>query len=126
MENNTFYENLQRLCKLNGISITTLTQELGLSSSNVSGWKSGAQPQSKTLKKIAEYFHVTVDQLINGEAATIHDNHGIIGSTNAPVTIINGSEHVLNDQETELLSIFQKLSVIDRARLMVYASELLK
>ena len=122
----TFFNNIQRLCNEKGISVTALGQELGLSNATTAGWRRGSQPRGKTLKMLADYFEVTVDQLMEDSKVTIADNHGIIGSTHAPVTIINGSERKLSEQAVELLSIFEQLGVIDQANLLVYAAGLLK
>lgn len=73
---------------------------------------------------LAEYFDVTVDQLMSEPTMTVNDNHGIIGHTHAPVTIINGSERKLSEQEVELLNIFGQLSVVNQAKLLVYAEGL--
>ena len=40
-------------------------------------------------------------------------NHGIIGHAHAPITIVNGSEKKLTDQEVALLGIFEKLDDIN-------------
>lgn len=122
--NMTFFNNIQRLCNEKGISVTALGQELGLSNATTAGWRKGSQPRGKTLKMLAEYFDVTVDQLMSEPTMTVNDNHGIIGHTHAPVTIINGSERKLSEQEVELLNIFGQLSVIEQAKLIVYAEGL--
>lgn len=122
----TFFKNIERLCKEKGISVTALGQELGLSNATTAGWRRGSQPRGKTLKMLADYFNVTVDQLMANPQMTVNDNHGIIGSTHAPVTIINGSERKLSEQEVALLAIFGNLSVVDQAKLIVYAEELSK
>ncbi|MGM9642796.1 MAG: helix-turn-helix domain-containing protein [Eubacteriales bacterium] len=122
--NMTFFNNIQRLCHEKGISVTALGQELGLSNATTAGWRKGSQPRGKTLKTLADYFDVTVDQLMSEPTITVNDNHGIIGHTHAPVTIINGSERKLSEQEVELLNIFGQLSVIEQAKLIVYAEGL--
>ena len=99
-----------------------LTEQLSLA-----GWRKGAHPQSKTLKAVADYFGVSVDDLLgreNIEQQNIQDNHGIIGHTYVPVTISDGSERKLSEQEIALLEIFSKLSVMDQAKLLVYAEGL--
>ena len=40
------------------------------------------------------------------------------------MTISNGNERTLSEQETALLDIFNNLSVFDRAKLLVYAESL--
>lgn len=130
----TTYERIKALCEKEGFhisNISTVIPGLSVSKASVSGWKDGAKPRSGKLKAIADYFNVSVDYLLNGDdesvnIQTVQDNHGIIGTTHAPVTIINGSERKLSEQAVELLSIFEQLSVIDQANLLVYAAGLLK
>lgn len=130
----TLYEKVQNLCKKEGFEISNLGEITGIkvSKGSISKWKSGACPRAETVKAIAEYFHVTPESLTSDtdisvqSVQTVQDNHGVIGTTNAPVTIVNGSERKLSEQETELLNIFSKLSVVDQAKLIVQASELLK
>lgn len=126
----SFYKKLENLCKNRGITVTALTKELGYSSSAGTTWKkSSGMPRNSTVKKISEYFGVPITYFSPNEtvsAQTILDNHGIIGHTHAPVTIINGTEKKLTEQELALLSIFTKLDVVKQAKLLAYASELEK
>ena len=127
----TMYEKIQALCKKEGFEISNLGEyipEVNITKGSISKWKSGAVPRANTLKAIADHFHVTPEYLTSDESVnvqSVHDNHGIIGHTHAPVTIINGSERKLTDQEVELLSIFEKLSVMEQAKLLVYANGLI-
>ena len=125
----TFHDRVNALCAERGISITKLASELGFSSSTPNNWRDMAGlPRAKTVKAVADYFGVSVDYLKGDDVAvnveTVQDNHGIIGHTHAPVTIVNGNERKLSEQEMELLSIFEQLSVMDRAKLLVFANEL--
>lgn len=126
----TFYEKLQELCDREGISISNLgsvVPGLKISKASITGWKAGSKPRPEKLKALAEYFNVSIEYLIDESAKpmqTVNDNHGIIGNTHAPVTIINDSEHHLSEQAIELLGIFDKLSIVDQAKLLVYANEL--
>lgn len=125
----TFHDRVNALCAERGISITKLASELGFSSSTPNNWRDMAGlPRAKTVKAVADYFGVSVDYLKGDDTAvnveTVQDNHGIIGHTHAPVTIVNGNERKLSEQEMELLSIFEQLSVMDRAKLLVFANEL--
>lgn len=60
-----FYENLLELCKRKSIVPSVVAKELGFSSSMPTAWKRGAVPKADTLQKIADYFKVTTDQLLN-------------------------------------------------------------
>ena len=60
--------NIARLCKENGISIAKLERELGFGNATIRGWGSSS-PNVDNLKKVADYFGVTIDSLI----AATHD-----------------------------------------------------
>ena len=59
-----FWEKYVMLCANKGISPNAVAKELSISSGSVTNWKNGAIPQNLALKKIAEYFNVTVDYLL--------------------------------------------------------------
>jgi transcriptional regulator with XRE-family HTH domain len=63
----TFYERVKALCEQRGISITALVRELGFSASAGTTWKASTNmPRSSTVKKVAEYFGLSVDELKKG------------------------------------------------------------
>lgn len=122
-----FYEKLQHLCRKQGISVTEFAKQIGLSQSNVTTWKAGAIPRSKTLKASSEFFNVPISYFTEDEPVNVHtvqDNHGIIGHAHAPVTINGGADQQLSEQAAELLGIFESLNVVNKARLLAYAAEL--
>lgn len=62
-----FYENYLELCSKRGKSKTAVAKEIGLVSKSVTGWKNGAIPRNGTLKKLADYFGITVEELMKEE-----------------------------------------------------------
>lgn len=62
-----FYHNLIRLCTERGTTPTEVCHSIGLAGSAATKWKSGAVPRDTTLKKIADYFGVSVDYLLGSE-----------------------------------------------------------
>lgn len=61
------YDTLNALCNEIGITPTKfITEELKLSSSKVTAWKSGSIPKYEILQEIADYFHVTIGYLFDG------------------------------------------------------------
>lgn len=58
-----FFQNYVRLCNKAGISPSAAAVEMGIAKPTVSRWKSGSKPNSATLQKIADYFHVSVESL---------------------------------------------------------------
>lgn len=59
-----FYENFDALCTKSGKSKSEVTEAIGLTAKSCTGWKNGAVPRNGTLKKIADYFGITVEELM--------------------------------------------------------------
>ena len=65
-----FHEKLQHLRRQAGLTQEELAQALYVSRTAVSKWESGrGYPSIDSLKHIARYFHVTIDQLLSGDEA---------------------------------------------------------
>ena len=63
-----FYDVYQNLCKDIGKSATGVALELNIARSTVSNWKkTGTTPQADILQKVADYFNVSVDYLLEKE-----------------------------------------------------------
>ena len=62
-----FSDNYIRLCKEKGVGVTVASQEIGYSANSGKKWSEGSVPRKTTLLKIAEYFGVTVDELMEGQ-----------------------------------------------------------
>ena len=78
-----FYENYVRLCNSVGKSPSAVAIELKLGKPSVSRWKSGTNPRTATLLKIADYFGVTVEYLKGEEAKKDPAETGEVGSSDA-------------------------------------------
>lgn len=61
---NLFWENFVTQCEKLEKSPTTVVEELGFKRPAVTSWKNGALPQVKNRKKIADYFGITVEELM--------------------------------------------------------------
>lgn len=100
-----FYDQLNKLCKENNTTPTAfVTEQLGLSSSKITAWKSGSIPKYGILKKIADFFNVPVSFLF------------------AEDTDILGKD--LEDREQDLISIFKKLDEYDKGKVFSKAETL--
>ncbi|OUQ21451.1 transcriptional regulator [Lachnoclostridium sp. An14] len=65
------YEIFEQLLQKYGVTPYKVSKETGVSQSSLSDWKLGKiTPKTSTLKKIADYFGVTVDYLMTGETSS--------------------------------------------------------
>ena len=62
-------DRIKQLCKQRGISIARLEQEVCLGNATIRGWEKSS-PRVESLKKVADYFGVTVDSLLSEQDAT--------------------------------------------------------
>lgn len=99
-----FFEQLKRICALNGTTPTSIVKKLGLSSSNVTSWKNGANPKTDVLEKLAQELNVPVSAFFDSTAP---------------------SQHQLQPDELELLEVYQQLGRSGKRQLMGRAYELL-
>lgn len=73
-----FWENYVNLCNNVSKSPNKAASEIGYSSASVTKWKSGAIPRSTTLKKIADYFGVSPNDLISSAPKEGYVKKGVI------------------------------------------------
>lgn len=62
-----FWDNYVALCEKNNSTPTRVAIELGIGSSAPVKWRRGSKPQAVTAKKIADYFGITVAELMSDE-----------------------------------------------------------
>lgn len=79
-----FYDNFVRLCNRVNKSPSSVATEIGLSRASVNGWKNGKKPTDATTIKLADYFGVSVDELIgnaeNEKSPQLFDNSEQLGA----------------------------------------------
>lgn len=61
------YNNIKAVCKSRGVSISKLEEDLGFTRSSLYKWDRH-QLSIGNLKKVADYFNITVDELISDPA----------------------------------------------------------
>ena len=61
-----FYDRFKQLCEQKGVSCNKAVLEIGLSNATPTKWrKTGATPNGDTLNRIAAYFGVSLDYLLD-------------------------------------------------------------
>ena len=68
------YTNIVKLCQARKISVARLEKETGLGNATIRGWNTSS-PTVEKLKAVADYFGVTVDDLLSEpKEGEIHDS----------------------------------------------------
>lgn len=107
-----FYEKYLCLCNSINKSPSAVALELKIGKPSVTRWKNGATPRDATVLKIADYFGVTVSELMAGVGE----------QENAPATEGKGYD----DKITRLYTQLPKLSDRQREIILGIVDEMLK
>lgn len=59
------YEKIKKLCESRNISVTFLESEIGFARSSICKWDVNS-PSVTRIKAVADYFGISVDELIGG------------------------------------------------------------
>lgn len=59
------YKKIAELCKQRGISISKLERDIGIGNGTVGRWVTSS-PTVEKLMKVADYFGVSVDEILKG------------------------------------------------------------
>ena len=60
------YEKIKKLCENRNISVTFLESKLGFARSSICKWDVNS-PSIARIKAVADYFKISVDELIGGD-----------------------------------------------------------
>lgn len=98
-----FANNLSRLIEERGIEQRKLASDLNVSASIVSSWVLGKRfPRANTMQEIADYFHVTVSELVESEP---------IPTANPKLAVLFSRSRKLTDKQLDIInSIVQEMT----------------
>lgn len=60
------FDKIQKICTERKISIARLEREAGIGNATIRGWKV-SEPNTKTIRKVADYLGMTVDDLLTAD-----------------------------------------------------------
>ena len=115
---NEIYNCIKKLSNNNNLTLAELEKITNLSNGTINRWKNSI-PRVDGLNKIAKYFNVSLDFLVNGEdkVSSVFNNisnSSIVQNNNATTLIVKNGETVtreLTEQEIELLKIYNSLDL---------------
>ena len=94
-----FYDNFEKLCTKIEKNPSTVAEELGFTKSMASHWKGGMVPRVSSRKKIADYFGISVEELM--------------GTKKEPA-----GQGELNDDMKEFIELAQMMTPEERSAIM--------
>lgn len=96
-------ENLKAIRERKNITQVRLSMEIGVSQETISAYESGkAMPSIETLCRMADFFNVSTDYLLDRTAV--------------PYSVKDICLEGLNNEETELITHFRQLGKINRIK----------
>lgn len=63
------YENVLKLCEEHKVTVAALERTLGLGNATIRGWAK-SDPRVSTIKAVADYFGVTIEDLMADPSVT--------------------------------------------------------
>ena len=123
-----FFTAFEDLCRSRKIAPSAVARQLGMSPSAPGRWKNGSAPDLLTAEKIADFFGVSIDYLVKGEASGSTINaagrsvvlSGNSGNNTVSQGNIQAAGEQLSDMEKELLRIFRKMDMRTKNAAMSY------
>ena len=118
-----FYDKFILLCKERNVAPTRVLLDIGLSKSAQNKWAKGAKPRSDAVHKLADYFNVSTDYLLDKEnentpALTEKDERDIEKHLAATLKLLEDKQdavsfmgEVMTDADRELLAMAIKNSM---------------
>lgn len=95
-----FYDNFINLCNRIGKPPTTVILEVGLNRAAATAWKKGVVPRDATLAKLADYFGITVDELMGKTKAV--SNSDTANEDQLMAAFFEGGEDLSQEEMEEL------------------------
>lgn len=124
-----FWKKFETLCFQRSTKPNPVGKEIGISSGIITKWKNGAIPNGDSLLKLANYFDCSIDYLLDRtdepQSHKTKSSNSVNGNYNAvdnsSVTVNNSP---LDEHQKTLLDIYNKLTPIQQAQLLVEADKM--
>lgn len=101
-----FYDIFERLCREKGVKPGRAADEIGISRATVTNWKkNGYSPRETVMRKVADYFDVSVDSLLNtpgtqkAPTLTKKDERDIARRLEETLNLLESSDALMFDGE---------------------------
>lgn len=99
------YDNVEYLMRREGVTIAYLADVIGIEKTSIYKWRM-QKPSIDVLVKLADYFDVTLDYLVNGtklpEGVTKNDLVDLEEILNSNVNIVYGVEELTEEEKVRV------------------------
>ncbi|MEV2286464.1 helix-turn-helix transcriptional regulator [Paenibacillus larvae] len=128
-----FAHNVKALLKKQNRKQAELAEFVGVKSNTVSDWlNKGTSPKIEHLCRISDFFNTSLDFILTGKECPSHSasnisNSAIVQGNHATTLIVkNGElkERELNQQEIEILRVYNSIDIKKQTMLLSYAFQL--
>lgn len=94
-----FYDNFMSLCERDGVSPSKVLDSIPMSRGSLKRWRDGGEPLNEGKKKIADYFNISIAELMSGktEIPLTVSSEGVVTQA---MKLYNGLKSVGIDVET--------------------------
>lgn len=102
-----FYDRFVAICKQRNVSPSQVAIQCGFNKSSVTNWKkNGYAPRQEILKKIADYFNVSVDYLLGNESK-VPDAEQPATESQIKFALFGGEEDITDEMLDEVKAFAQ-------------------
>lgn len=96
-----FSDNLKQLRKAKGITQTQFASEFNISAGTIAMWETGKRmPDTEMLRKIAQFFNVSIDYLLDNEKSPLDDTKE---PEDEELIILNRNAKKLSEEQQKIL-----------------------
>lgn len=92
-----FYDNFISLCEDAGVSPSKVLSDLSIGKAGLSRWREGVEPTNPIKKKIADYFGITVKELMETKKAPANTAE----TDDIPFALYGGDKKAVTQEDME-------------------------
>lgn len=106
------YEIFEKLCKEHGVTPYRVCKETGLTTATISNWKAGRyMPKADKMQRIADYFNVSMEYLLTGEAKLSHKTLNPTNELHENIKALRIENNISTKELAEILHLPEKFYI---------------